>query len=72
MPGIVVDALAYGWSSARAHVEGRDRLRLLDFEVWKGVNRGEDWWEALEIFVPANGDLSLFSLSHDRGVQAKV
>ena len=45
--GMVEDALAYEWSSARAHVEGRDRLGLLDLQLWKEVSRGEDWREAL-------------------------
>ena len=35
------------WSSARAHVEGRDRLGLLDLALWKEVNRGTGWREVL-------------------------
>ena len=45
--GMVDDAPAYEWSSARAHVEGRDQLGLLDLELWKEVTRGENWREAL-------------------------
>ena len=45
--GMVEDALEYEWSSARAHVEGRDRLGLVDPELWKEVTRGDDWREAL-------------------------
>ncbi len=45
--GMAEDALEYEWSSARAHVEGRDRLGLLDLALWKEVNRGAGWREVL-------------------------
>ena len=43
MPGIVVDALAYGWSSARAHVTGRDATGLLDLDRWREISPLGDW-----------------------------
>ena len=45
--GLVADATEYEWSSARAHVEGRDALGLLDEDLWKQVNRDRDWREIL-------------------------
>jgi putative transposase len=45
--GIVDNATDYEWSSARSHVEGRDRLGLLDLDLWKEVSRGQDWRDAL-------------------------
>ena len=46
--GLVADATEYEWSSARAHVEGRDPLGLLDIDLWKQVNRDRDWREILQ------------------------
>lgn len=43
--GIVGDALAYPWSSARAHVEGRDSLGLLDLDLWRQVPGHQRWAE---------------------------
>lgn len=40
-------SVEYEWSSARGHVEGRDPLGLLDLDLWKDVNRGHDWRDAL-------------------------
>lgn len=45
--GLVADATEYEWSSARAHVEGRDAQGLLDLDLWKEVSRGQDWRDAL-------------------------
>ena len=43
--GIVGDALEYPWSSARAHVEGRDASGVLDLELWRQVPGHERWAE---------------------------
>jgi len=43
--GIVGDAVEYRWSSARAHVEGRDAGGLLDLELWRQVPGHERWTE---------------------------
>ena len=45
--GMVGDALAYPWSSARAHVEGRDESGLLDMDLWREVRGHERWAEML-------------------------
>jgi hypothetical protein len=45
--GLVDRAADYRWSSARAHVEGRDPSGLLDLETWKQVCPCGDWAQAL-------------------------
>ena len=45
--GMVENATEYEWSSARAHVEDSDPPGLLDSDLWKEVNRGQDWRDAL-------------------------
>ena len=44
---MVGDALAYPWSSARAHVEGRDESGLLDMDLWREVRGHGRWAEML-------------------------
>ena len=41
------EAADYEWSSARAHVEGRDRRGLMDTDLWKQVCPREDWKQVL-------------------------
>jgi len=41
------EATKYEWSSARAHVEGLDRLGLMDTELWKQVCPRGDWRKVL-------------------------
>ena len=45
--GMVGDAQAYPWSSARAHVEEEDPLGLIDFSLWREVRGRGDWAECL-------------------------
>ena len=45
--GMVGDATAYPWSSARAHAEGRDESGLLDVDLWRQVRGHEQWAEML-------------------------
>ena len=45
--GMVGDALAYPWSSARAHVEGWDESGLLDADLWHQIRGHERWAEML-------------------------
>jgi hypothetical protein len=40
-------AVDYRWSSARAHVDGRDPSGLLDMETWKEICSCGDWAQAL-------------------------
>ena len=40
-------AVDYRWSSARAHVDGRDPSGLLDMETWKEICPCGDWAQAL-------------------------
>ena len=46
--GLVGDALAYPWSSAEAHAEGRDRRGLLDLALWRQVPGHERWADVFE------------------------
>ena len=45
--GLVEEAAAYGWSSAREHVERQDARRLLDWHLWDELGRPDDWNEVL-------------------------
>ena len=45
--GMVGSAQVYPWSSARAHVEEKDPLGLIDFSLWHEVRRRGDWAECL-------------------------
>jgi putative transposase len=45
--GLVEEATAYEWSSARAHVERQDPLGLLDCSSWGELCRRQDWREML-------------------------
>ncbi len=44
---LVEEATEYDWSSARTHVEGRDRPGLVDADLWRQVCPREDWKEVL-------------------------
>jgi putative transposase len=46
--GMVDRAEDYFWSSARAHIYGRDRSGLLDMDWWSESGLAEDWAERLE------------------------
>ena len=41
-------AEAYAWSSAKAHVDGKDPHGILDLTNWPGPWRGESWRETLQ------------------------
>ena len=45
--GLAERAVAYEWSSAVAHVEGRDGWGLLDGAQWRKIDRAGDWAEAI-------------------------
>lgn len=45
--GLVADAAKYAWSSAAAHVDGRDPTGLLDMSSWTENCPGGDWAEVL-------------------------
>ena len=45
--GLVGEAAAYEWSSARAHVERQDPLGLLDGGLWGELCGRQDWREML-------------------------
>jgi REP-associated tyrosine transposase len=45
--GMVDQAEAYRWSSARAHVSGQDASQLLDMAGWRDICEPADWKEAL-------------------------
>ena len=47
--GMVERAERYGYSSAAAHVSGRDEGKLLDMEFWRGSGAGEEWGERLRV-----------------------
>jgi putative transposase len=46
------EAVAYRWSSAEAHVTGRDRFGLVDADRWRQICPDDDW---LEMLQPARG-----------------
>jgi putative transposase len=46
--GIVVQADAYRWSSARAHVNGYDTSDLLDMAAWQEICPLKDWENLLQ------------------------
>jgi len=46
------EALDYRWSSAEAHVRGRDPFGLVDANLWREIWRDGDW---LEMLRPARG-----------------
>ena len=45
--GLVGEAAEYPWSSARAHLDGDDRLHLLDDWEWNQCGFQADWTETL-------------------------
>jgi putative transposase len=45
--GIVNQAEAYRWSSARAHVTGQDSSQLLDMASWREICEPADWEQLL-------------------------
>ena len=45
--GLVERATEYDWSSARAHVEGRDPAALVDPTLWREIVPLEDWGDVL-------------------------
>jgi putative transposase len=45
--GLVERAAGYRWSSARAHIEGRDPSGMLDLKTWKQICPCRDWEQAL-------------------------
>ena len=45
-------AVSYPWSSAAAHVAGRDPAGLLDEEAWRELCPLDDWGEALATATP--------------------
>jgi putative transposase len=45
--GLVAQAVEYLWSSAEAHVNGRDEWSLLDRETWRRISTRNDWADAL-------------------------
>jgi putative transposase len=45
--GLVERAADYRWSSARAHIEGRDPSGMLDLKTWKQICPCRDWEQAL-------------------------
>ena len=45
--GLVKQAVEHEWSSAVAHVEGRDAWGLPDRDIWRKMNRRRDWAEAI-------------------------
>jgi putative transposase len=46
--GLVRTAEDYGWSSARAHVDGRDERGMLDLRAWEAVCGAAEWRGLLE------------------------
>jgi putative transposase len=46
--GLVRQAWKYPWSSAAAHLEGRDAAGLLNLSYWKQISAQVDWREALQ------------------------
>ncbi len=49
--GIVAEADAYRWSSARAHLEGSDERGLVDLCEWSRVYSSERWRKVLATSV---------------------
>ncbi|MDA1314476.1 MAG: hypothetical protein O2968_14145 [Acidobacteria bacterium] len=45
--GLVAQAVEYSWSSAEAHVNGRDEWSLLDRKTWQQISTRNDWANAL-------------------------
>lgn len=46
--GMVARAQAWRWSSARAHLAGRDEFGLIDMKRWAGEYDGQQWADVLE------------------------
>lgn len=46
--GLVRQAWKYPWSSAAAHVEGRDETGLLNLAYWRQIASAVDWSKALQ------------------------
>ncbi len=49
--GLVEAAEDYVWSSARAHVIGRDREGFIDLTTWRAVYTAERWRNTLRLGV---------------------
>ena len=49
---LVVEAVSYEWSSAAAHVRGKDPTGLLDQEAWRELCPLNDWGEVLAAATP--------------------
>ena len=49
---LVVEAVSYEWSSAAAHVSGKDPTGLLDQEAWRELCPLNDWGEVLAAASP--------------------
>lgn len=49
---LVVEAVSYEWSSAAAHVTGKDPTGLLDQEAWRELCPVNDWGEVLAAAAP--------------------
>jgi putative transposase len=45
---IVRRAWGYKWSSAKAHLSGRDAIGLMNMSYWRQISSQIDWHEALE------------------------
>jgi len=45
--GLVTRAVEYPWSSAEAHVSGRDEWGVLDRKDWRRISTRGDWQDAL-------------------------
>jgi putative transposase len=54
--GMVEQAVDYPWSSAAAHVSGRDASGLLDMDWWRREWCGGDWGAALQLGEEGGGD----------------
>jgi putative transposase len=46
--GMVVDAAGYRWSSAAAHLGGRDESRALDLRFWREAGGADRWRQLIE------------------------
>jgi putative transposase len=57
--GLVGDPAEYPWSSARAHLSGADRHRLLDEWEWSESNLRAGWGETLRAGTSAAADEAL-------------
>jgi len=65
--GMARRALEWPWSSARAHVHGRQEPVTLDLAGWRGDYTGAKWAEVLELGIPDAAFVERFRQANETG-----